>query len=41
MNEQAVTDRTRTRFRGTLAWGLAVGTILWLLLVLGVERLAL
>lgn len=41
MNEQALTDRTRARFRVTLAWGIAAGTFLWWLLVLGVERLVL
>jgi hypothetical protein len=41
MDEPALPDRARARFRVTLAWSLAAGTFLWWLLALGVERLVL
>lgn len=36
-----MTDKTRTGTRAVLLWSLAVGTFLWWLLILAVERLVL
>jgi hypothetical protein len=36
-----MTDKTRTGTRVGLLWSLAVGTFLWWLLILAVERLVL